>query len=861
MRGFRLTLLLAVSAFLGGSGGILSAAEPAAKDVEFFEKHVRPVLVQHCYKCHSADAKEVEGGLLLDTRAGVRKGGESGPAVKPGDPNASLLLKAVRYTDKNLKMPPAGQLPAGAIADLETWVRSGAADPREGPVSAIAKKGADPAARDHWSFQPVKAATAPRVADENWPYVDVDRFVLAELEKQGLHPVGDAEPAALVRRLYYDLIGLPPPPEEVERLARDPSPAAVEKLADKLLASPQFGERWGRHWLDVARYGESNGNTDNFLFPYAWRYRDYVIAAFNADTPFDRFVQEQIAGDLLPAKNSQERDKNLIATGFLALASKPRKQNNPDYEMDLVADQIEVTTTGVMGLTVACARCHDHKFDPIGTKEYYGLAGIFTSSQVLHSLKGGEGKNATKATTPTGLHTIGSDAGSSGGSEIARKLAAAQERLSELHQAASAGNGALKLAAAAKLTPAQLAALDKTAKKKLRQGLKDGGQSSDGKLPATGNSAPVESLDPKQLAAEIQMLEAELDKLRAESPQAAGYAMGVREGKAADCALCLRGESKKRGEVVPRGFIQCVHVTPELHVNKQQSGRLELAHWLTRSENPLTARVYANRVWQHLFGEGLVRTPDNFGNLGERPSHPELLDYLATYLMDHGWSTKQLIRALVLTRTYRLGGTFNQRSYDADPENRLLWRQSPRRLDAEAIRDGMLAVSGQLELQPLAGSVVESSGEQEAKNALAERFIHTDNKHRSVYLPAVRNAPPEMMGLFDSADSSLIVGARSVTTVPAQALFLMNSPFVQKNAQAAADELLKSPGDDAALLDLVFLRAYSRKPSSQERERLLEYLTKASNDAAGKSAGDGRRAAWTNVWQTVLSAAEFRYLN
>jgi len=834
-------LLFAGLMVAGHDAGLLPAAEPTAKDVEFFEKKVRPVLVQHCYKCHSADAKDLKGDLLLDTKAGVAKGGESGPVIKSGDPNASPLIKSLRYTDKNLKMPPDGKLPEAVINDLATWVRNGAPDPRTSTAKVVSKAANEidlQVARDFWSFQPVKKAAPPAVQTANWPHSDIDRFVLAKLEANKMLPVADADPATLVRRVYLDLIGLPPPPGEVEYYVRNPNPQAFERIVDKLLASPQFGERWGRHWLDVARFGESNGNTDNILFPYAWRYRDYVIAAYNADTPYDKFLQQQLAGDLLPAKDASEQDRNVIATGFLAFASKPRKQNNPDYEMDIVADQIEVATTALMGLTLECARCHDHKFDPISMKDYYAVAGMFTSTQTLHTLKGGDGKNAKKATAPTGLHPVLGDTNAKSVSaaitELDGRIGKAKIQLDKLIAAAQP--------AAAKPNS------DGATKKKLKQELRQ-----------AAVADKVDTPEVRQLRDEIKSLETQREKLKAEAPEPSGWAMGVREGRPGDCALCIRGESNKRGEVVPRGFVWVVNYTPELKINPKQSGRLELAKWITSKENPMTARNYANRIWSHLFGIGIVRSTDNFGALGEKPSHPELLDYLATYLMDHGWSTKQLIKAIVLSRTYQLGSAHDARCVDLDPENRLLWRHAPRRLDAEVIRDSVLAVSGELDLTPMKGTTVSRYGETDVKSQLLEQITHQDHRHRSVYLPAVRNAAPEALGLFDIADSSLIVGARMATNIPTQALYLINSPFVRTNAQKAAEKLLAATDDDGALLEKAYLRTYGRRPTSAEREQILKYMS----DTAGTSAvsADKRKEAWTNVYQALFTAAEFRYQN
>ncbi|MBL8797703.1 MAG: PSD1 domain-containing protein [Planctomycetia bacterium] len=719
----------------------VAAAEPDAKGIEFFENKIRPVLVNSCYECHSAKSSKVKGGLLLDTRDGVRNGGDTGPAIIPGDPDKSLLIQSLRH-DK-LQMPPKNKLPENVIADFVQWVKLGAPDPRDAAGNAAYKRLSLEEARSFWSFVPAKKPEAPKVQNASWPRGDIDRFVLARLEAKGLRPVADAERATLLRRVHFDLLGLPPTPEDVEAFLKDASPTAFEKVVDRLLQSPQFGERWGRHWLDVARYAESNGNADNTPFPHAWRYRDYVIASLNRDKPYDRFVTEQIAGDLLPTDNPTQRDELLIATGFLALTSKPRAQNNPDYKMDLIADQIDVTSRAVLGLSVMCARCHDHKFDPISTKEYYSLAGIFDSTTML---AGGGGKGG------------GNKGGDGGG----------------LHA------------------------------------LSDGGS-----------------------------------------------AMGVRDGKAVDSAVCIRGESTKRGETVPRGFLAVATVGEAPAINRAQSGRLELARWLTSPQNPLTARVAVNRAWLHLFGQGLVRSVDNFGSLGEKPSHPELLDFLALRFVEEGWSVKKLIRGIVLSRTYQLSSSHDAANLKADPDNLLLWRMQPRRLDAESIRDAILSVSGRLDLKPPQGS---SAATVPAKGAKGGNAPPKDSgQHRSVYLGVPRGAPlPESLAVFDVANPNLSVSQREVTTVPAQALFLLNSPFVMEQAKLTAQRLLAAPNlDDAGRVALAYRLAFARTATDAERTRALNYIAQMTQAGRDKN---GAQNAWASFCQALFASAEFRYL-
>jgi hypothetical protein len=736
-------MLLSVPLF-GTLGAAGHAAEPDpkfdpkdvehAKKIEFFENKIRPVLVKECFECHSAKAAKVRGGFLLDTREGLLRGGDTGPAIVPGKPGESLLLKTL-YHEKGekLKMPPKQPLPENVVADFEKWIAMGAPDPRTGGTSY--RRLSLEESKTFWSLVPVANPAAPKVADGAWPRQDADRFILAKLEEKKLKPAADADRALLARRLYFDLIGLPPTPEQIDEFVKDTDAKSVEKLVDRLLASPQFGERWGRYWLDMARYAESNGNADNTPFPEAWRYRDYVIRAVNEDRPYDRFIQEQVAGDLLTPLTGQSKDELLVATGFLALTSKPRAQNNPDYKFDLIADQIDVTSRSVLALSVMCARCHDHKFDPISTKEYYGLAGIFDSSVMLFGpLARGGGKNQP----PTGMHSL----------------------------------------------------------------------------------------------------------------PAGGEAMGIKEGTPQNCKVCIAGESTKQGEMAPRGFLK-VATPGEAPAIKSGSGRLELAGWLTAKDNPLTARVAVNRIWMHLFGQGLVKSADNFGFLGERPSHPELLDHLAAKFMTDGWSTKKLIRYLVLSRTYQMASGHNADNYKADPDNILRWRMSQRRLDAEAFRDATLAISGQLTLTPPAGSLAVVAGGKGKQGGTGSK----DARCRSVYLGIVRGAPlPESLSLFDVANPNIVVARREETTVPAQALYLMNSPFIRDQAHAAGKRLLAEKLEDSDRIDLAYRMFYARSAAPAEKERAAKYLT-----AMAKTLGSSTDA-WASFCQVLIASAEFRYL-
>ena len=816
------TFGLAVAAALAAE----PAAKPDAAQTAFFEKSIRPVLAAKCYKCHSAEADKVRGGLLLDTRDGLRKGGDTGPAIVPGNPGESLLIQALRYADKDTAMPPAksgGKLPANVIADFETWVKMGAPDPREGAAAVVVKKEIDfVKAREFWAYKVPQMPTAPVLADRQWPRTDLDRFILAGLEAKGLKPVADADRRNLIRRVYFDLVGLPPTPEELDAFFKDTSPEAFAKVVDRLLASPQFGERWGRHWLDVARYAESTGKERNYTFPEAWRYRDYVIAAFNADKPYDQFIREQIAGDLLPAKDAAERNEHLIATGFLALGPKGlNEKNRVQFEMDLVDEQIDVTSRAVLGLTAACARCHDHKFDPIPTADYYALAGIFRSSRTFFGTSAGEGAAAKKNKNGTPLLPLSkSDA-----TPVRAPAPATTAPVSAEKQLAA-------LAAQNPKRAARYAAMTAQQKARLAERLK-----ADGTLAA----------QPPPSAATGTAL-----------------AMGVTDGRPGDSPLYIRGEIDSPGPAVPRGFLTVLTPGPKPAISAAQSGRRELAEWLASKSNPLTARVMANRVWLNLFGEGLVRTPDNFGSTGEKPTHPALLDLLATQFMRDGWSVKALVRSIVLSRTYQLASASDVKNFEADPDNVLVWRMTPRRLDAEAIRDGILAASGQLDRTPPYASLVAHVGDGYIGRGIKSSQFNVEASYRSVYLPIVRDYVPDVLAVFDFAEPTLVVAARDTTNVPSQALFMMNSPFVTAQSRALAKRLLAmAQYDHGQRIIMAYMLTLSRPPTPAEAARAGQYLTAFAphtDSAASPAPAAAAETAWATFCQALFACAEFRYL-
>jgi hypothetical protein len=858
---FRLLATLALALFACAAG-----AEPGgdAAKVDYFEKKVRPVLVNQCYGCHSAETKPA-GGLRVDDRKGLLTGGNAGPAIVPGKPKESLLLRRVTQKDAKRRMPLEGtHLTTDQVAVLTTWIEDGAAWPAVGVPAALGKPRAryEKLKKEHWAWQPLTAPGLPRVKDSAWPRTDIDHFLLAKLESSNLKPVDDADRGTLLRRVTFDLTGLPPTPAELDAFLKDDSPDAFSRVVDRLLALRRFGERWGRHWLDVARYGESTGPSRNIPYPHAWRYRDYVIDAVNDDVPFDRFVQEQIAGDLLPARTDAERDRLLTATGFLALGVKDVNQRfKVRFDMDNVDEQIDVVTRSVLGLTASCARCHDHKFDPIPTTDYYALAGIFTSTDNaagLRSRMGGAGLAYYFPEMLVRLSTKLPDPPADRVKELTGRVAKAQAEWDAI------------------------------------RGTKEG-------------LAKGPNGQPKQRPYRLK-----LDRLRGEllaltDPAARGHAVhGAREAKTiADTEVRVRGEAEKLGPVVPRGFLTAFEVPGAAGVNREQSGRLELAGWLVSPKNPLTPRVIVNRVWGRLFGEGIVTTVDNFGVSGDTPSHPELLDHLAGRFLQDGWSVKKLVRSVVLSRAYQLGAESTEKHRIADPANRLVWRHTPRRLDAEEVRDAILASAGTLDLmRPEASPATKLRMVEMRDNGPEAAAIHgaaDRSTHRSVYLPWLRGLTPRTLEVFDPVDQTLVTGRRDATTVPSQALYLLNSPFVRRQSLALAEKLLAQEADsDSARIGKAYRLALGRSPTARETGRAKTFLAdyEAEYRRQGASAAariarpaakpkaakpqpenpddpdttgepvveeevrpkDARSASWLALAQALYGSAEFRFV-
>ncbi len=771
------------------------------------------MLVKHCFECHSAEAG-AKGGLNLDSADGALLGGNSGAGIVPGNPGESLLISALRQ--ESFEMPPSGPLPDEVIADFVRWIEMGASDPRAPDESVVARlKSPDvdsDVARKHWAFQPPQLQVPPAVQDESWPRTDADRFILAKLEEAGLGPAPPASRRQWLRRVTFDLVGLPPTPEEIDSFLNDESNEAYERIVDRLLASPQFGERWARHWLDVARFGESTGNEFNRPYPLAWPYRNWVIDAVNADKPYDQFLIEQLAGDQLPAESIAQRDALATATGFLAIGTKGLAEPNPEqYLLDVVDEQIDVVTRSMLGLTVACARCHDHKFDPVPTADYYALAGIFRSTQVFDSTtRGGRIAFDLASCKPLSAASVPSD-------ELSARVAKAKELETR----------------------------------------RDNVQVEINQAVAENSNRVIELREQKKT------LEYELnEQLKLVALAASGtYVMAVADLPApVDVAVRIRGEVAAVGAVAPRGMISVIRRPSSPPMPANASGRLEFARWVASPDNPLTARVALNRIWSKLFGRGLAATPDNFGIHGDPPSHPELLDFLALQFVKDDWSTKKLVRSLVLSSAYRQeSNVVNAAAMRIDGENRLLWRMRRRRLDAEELRDAVLAISGQLELARPQGSIIIAAlGMAEIQNAddTLQELVSRDHR-RSIYLPTPRGYAPEMLQLFDQADSNLVVPVRSLTGGPSQSLYLMNSPFVLEQSRSAALRVASTSRNVGSRVDLLYELALARRADGPERNRIKQFVRNA--DAA--SGGADEMETWALITQAVFALPEFRYLD
>ena len=755
------------------------APQMSADDLQFFESEVRPLLTDHCYECHAGESRILRGGLRLDHRAGWLRGGDSGPAIVPGDPQNSLLMQAVRY--ESMEMPPAGRLSEQQTAVLGEWIRRGAPDPRlEAPPAKLQPVDWD-AARKHWAFQPIPDVEPPAESDPLWSKNPIDRFVRARLRQAGMEPAVAADRRTLIRRATFDLTGLPPTPEETAAFIADPAEDAFDRVVDRLLSSPAYGERWGRHWLDLVRYATTNGADENHGLPEAWRYRDWVIRSLNFDLPMDQFIVQQLAGDLLPVPEDEQAAGDLLtATGLLVLGPKMlAEQDKEKMLIDIADEQVDTISRTMLGLTLSCARCHDHKFDPLSARDYYALAGIFYSTRTMQN------RDFVSKWMERPLPSR----------EVTERRRQQQQRIDAV-------------------------------KSELEQ-LKVAGQ--------------------KELAAARQ---AELEKLQKELPQYA-MVMAAEEGERCNLPVHLRGNHLKPGpDLVPRGMPSILtEVAPADSISGDESGRLQLARWLVSPQQPLTARVMVNRLWMWHFGRPLMRSPSNWGLQAEAPSHPELLDWLARELMRRGWSLKSMHRLVLSSRTWQMSSVQRADYQELDPENRLLWRQNRRRLEAEEVRDAVLLTGGGLDRTSggMAGSV--------------------DAPRRAIYLPIDRAALYEMFSTFDYVETAGHIEQRPATTVPNQALFLLNSSLVHEQSrrlaegQGAAD--VGFPGATAEeLCSRLFDVIYGRPASMAERAETMTFLQQLDSALSGLADERERRLqCWATLCRTLLAGNQFLFVD
>ncbi|QDT54209.1 Planctomycete cytochrome C [Caulifigura coniformis] len=913
------------------NGGFAGAADaPDKAGIEYFERSVRPLLVKHCAECH--DDGNAEGGLSISSRSALLKGGDSGTSLIPGKPEESRLIQAIRYKNPDLQMPPKGVMAAAEIQALEKWVAMGAPDPRSEVVATTPTRLTGmsiDAGREFWSMKPVARPEPPTVRNAQWVQTPIDAFVLSQLEKHGLSPAPPADRRTLLRRATLDLTGLPPTVEEVDAFLEDQSPDAFQRVIERLLASPQYGVRWGRHWLDVARYADSNGLDENLAFGNAWRYRDYVIDAFNRGKPFDRFLIEQVAGDLLPDADAETR----TATGFLVLGAKVLAE--PDREklvMDTIDEQLDTIGKAFLGLTLGCARCHDHKFDPILQSDYYALAGIFKSTKTFGDSNTGAIKHWNEFSLATDAER---EAMKGVDSAIAEKQKAAlsfkSSSIAKVRETARS-KAADYLAAASGLRPGMsLAEVEPIAHERglhprilhhcrLHLSYHEDDPLFDRwrELTAAGDAsgiathyaalfadaekafAETKQADPKATTLTDPMLEAARSALH----DAAGFlavppqpefafdaetlaeyyrlaeesrvlesgapdlasAMSVADGTVtATLPIHIRGSHRNLGTPIERGVPEVLRVsltTPEFP--KEHSGRLELARWMADARHPLTSRVAVNRIWRWHFGSGLVASTENFGVLGDRPSHPELLDWLASEFVNSGWSMRELHRLILKSSAYQMSAVHPQAdvAINADPENRWLWKFPMQRLDAEQIRDSVLAIAGRLD-NGLGGKMVPLRNRQFVFDHTSIDHTKYESLRRAAYLPVIRNNVYTLFEQFDFPDPTMPTGSRTSTTVAPQALFLMNSELVLDSSDLLARQLIDEAATDEARLLIAYRRTLGRLPEADEVARGLAFLADATSTSLTRSdkvESSAVERAWSLLCQSLFASNEFLYV-
>ena len=832
----RMILGLALMVGLAVGGASVRAEAPDAASESFFELKVRPVLAGTCVKCHGE--KKASGGLRVDSREAMLAGGDDGPVVVPGDPQGSLLIQAVSHADEALKMPPSKPLPRDAQDDLAAWVAAGAPWPKPATASGRSIEG-----QAHWAFEPLRT-TAPPEDPTGWAAQPIDRFIAAGYRAGGLHPVARADRRTLIRRAYFDLIGLPPEPGRVEAFVADERPDAFARLVDELLASPRYGERWGRYWLDLARYADTAGDNSDYPIPEAYRYRDYVIDAFNADIPYDRFLHEQLAGDILAAAGPpDDYARRVIATGFVAQAKRFGTRKLEDIHQ-IIEDTLNTTGQVVLGLSLRCARCHDHKFDPITARDYYALYGFFAGTK--YPFAGAEEDRRPSEFAPLVAPDRIKD--------FAAKHAETIARLKADFAAAEAGGGPTLKVRAMGLATAEAEFL-----------LAVAGASEKVAAAAALEAAKAELARAERVRdGQFRVLRAGIKRLTDGGAMAmAPQAYAVRDGAPIDVKLQIGGDPRTPGEVVPRGVPKVLEPDGTIDLPATGSGRLALARWLTEGPpRDLAARVMVNRIWQHHFGKPIVPTPSDFGLRGIAPTHPELLEWLAADFLASGWSIKAMHRRIMLSETYQLASEHDSASAAVDTGNVLYWRFDRRPLDAEALRDSMLALGGNLKLDRPGAHPFPAENTWKYTAHYQFKALYP-SEHRSVYLMVQRLHPHPYLALFNGPDTSVTTAVRDSSTVALQALYLLNNPFVHDQSLRFAGQLLLSQPDPSARLRLAYLRAFCRAPTEAEVKRAHAFLAEYDRRLAAEGVPADRRSseAWAGLARALLASNEFLYVD
>jgi Protein of unknown function (DUF1553)/Protein of unknown function (DUF1549)/Planctomycete cytochrome C len=782
------------------------ASAPTADQLHFFESRIRPLLIDHCYDCHNKDSDELGGNLLLDSRVGIIKGGDNGQVLMPGDPDNSLLMKAVGYKDPELKMPPDEKLADDQIADLAEWIRMRAPDPRTEDTAAVVKAKSEidwDKARDFWSLRPLSKDQPPAVKNPLWVNNPIDQYIAAKLDAAGLPPAEDASKRTLIRRATFDLIGLPPTPEEIDEFIADDSPDAFAKVVDRLLQSTHYGQRWGRHWLDVVRYADTAGDNSDYPIPQAHLYRNWVIEAFNRDLPYDQFVREQLAGDLLGGDTDADKRSRLIATGYIA-SSRRFGSRVDDYPWHLtIEDTIDNLGRTFLATSINCARCHDHKFDPVTTEDYYALYGFFHSTRYPWPGIELEKKQRDFASLADPL-------------EIKRIQQEREAVQKELDNAV------------------------KKAKKDRDAATDDARKTLDEVVKQAEDAARIHAAQPLPYETFYAVVDAQTIE---------------------DVPVQLKGDPAKTGQVVPRRFLKVFH-GETLAEDDSTSGRLQLANWIVNRDNPLTARVMVNRIWLNHFGKALVSTPNDFGRHGQVPTHPELLDWLAQHFIDSGWSIKAMHRTIMLSHTYRMSSNRTSRSVELDPSNHLLTTYPSHRLDAEAIRDTLLVLGGNLDATPGGSHPFPPPTEWKFTQHNPFKAEYEMNR-RSVYLMTQRIQRHQYLAIFDGADPSASTPMRLISTTPLQALYLLNDKFVHEQAAAIAKRLLAEQANDVLRVDRLWLLMFGRFPDASEANMALEFLTDAGTKLVSEP--DKKHSPDLEIWQSLLRSLirtnEFVYVD